>query len=310
MAYVNRILAATDFSERSARAEVRAAMLGADLKCNGLTLLTVKDPRLIGTLARALNITRAAAEAWLVERTQNELKQVSTRLREGYGVRSTGAVRFGRPATEIIATADEMQADLTVIGAHGGSFFGDLFVGSDADKLVRMTARPLLVVKAEPEHPYRRVLIPVDFSEDSMRAAETALEIAPGAHMTFLHAFQVWFERQMREASVSEDVINGYRVKAAEDARRELNRFIDELKPASSQRVSRAIEFGSPTWVISNYAKTMRPDLIVMGKHGQSRFEELLLGSVTRSTMEQTSCDVLVATALKDTGEWYRLAAA
>jgi nucleotide-binding universal stress UspA family protein len=41
----------------------------------------------------------------------------------------------------------------------------------------------------------------------------------------------------------------------------------------------------------------MKPDLIVLGKHGRSRLDKLLLGSVTQHTLDQTSCDVLIVPA-------------
>jgi nucleotide-binding universal stress UspA family protein len=36
-------------------------------------------------------------------------------------------------------------------------------------------------------------------------------------------------------------------------------------------------------------------DLIVLGKHGQSKFEELLLGSVTKHVLAESTCDVVVS---------------
>ncbi len=303
------LLAATDFSERAARAETRAAMLCAELKCSSLDLLTVKDAGLPATLASVLDSNRTTAQAMLVSRAERELQRISQRLQERHDIRCSHSVRFGRPVTEILARAEELPADLVVIGAHGGNFLTDLFLGNNADKLVCAGTRPLLIVKNQPENAYQRVLVPVDFSEDSMQAARLALQIAPAAQVTFLHAFTVSFEGQMHEAGIARDVINQYRVKTAEEARRNLNQFIADLGPRP-QLLSRAVTFGFPVPVICNHAKTMKPDLIAMGKHGRSRFEELLLGSVTRRVMDQTVCDVLVSTVPQDSGEWYDRTAA
>jgi nucleotide-binding universal stress UspA family protein len=38
----------------------------------------------------------------------------------------------------------------------------------------------------------------------------------------------------------------------------------------------------------------LRPDLIVMGKHGRTWMEELIVGSVTRDTIDCTKCDIIV----------------
>ena len=53
---------------------------------------------------------------------------------------------------------------------------------------------------------------------------------------------------------------------------------------------------GHPAAGIRELAEEMRPDLIVMGKHGQTEIEELLLGSVTKHVLFETHCDMLVAT--------------
>ena len=309
MAYLKRILAATDFSGRAACAEERAAMLAALLGEPLLELLTVIEPRRTDMLALLQGGKRSDAEALLVEDAMRGLAQRSQRMRDAHDVQFAHAVRFGRAAQEIAARAEEMKADLIVVGAHGGDFFSGLFMGNTADQLARLTRRSLLIARQEPERPYAQVLVPVDFSADSVRAAQMAFQVAPGAHITFLHAFQVGFEGQMREAGITRDVIDEYRIKAAEEARRELNEFIVELGPVL-QLVSRAIKFGSPRAVIRNYVQTMKPDLIVMGKHGRSRLEELLLGSVTRSTIEETSCDVLITSPVAKARDWYSLDAA
>ena len=147
-----------------------------------------------------------------------------------------------------------------MIGMHGGNFFTDSFLGNTADKLARMSKTPLLVVKNQATQPYRQVLVPVDFSENSKRAAHMALKIAPDAQITFLHAFDVVLEEQMRYVNVAQAIIREYHVKAEEDAQRDLNQFIADLQ-ISDRPFSRAVIFGHPGHVICNHAKTMKPDL-------------------------------------------------
>jgi nucleotide-binding universal stress UspA family protein len=295
MSTIKTILVATDLSEFSHQAGIRAAMLCADLKCDTVELLTVKEAGLPEALGLVLKSTPTAAETLLVDRTMRELRLISGQLHDNYGIRCTANVRFGRPVEEIIARAGELSAELTIVGAHGGNFFTDLFLGNTADKLARMSKRPMLLVKNQAAKPYRQVLVPVDFSENSRRAAHMVLNVAPHAHITFLHVFDVVLEEQMQHISVAHDVIDEYHVKAEEDARHELNRFVADIQ-AGDRQFSRVVKFGHPGHVICDYAKSMRPDLIAMGKHGKSRFEELLLGSASRHVMEQCFCDILITT--------------
>jgi nucleotide-binding universal stress UspA family protein len=300
---IRTILVATDLSEFSGRAGTRAAMLCASLNWDAVELLNVKEGGLPNALGLVLKKTPAVAEAALAERAMRELRLICNLLQDNYRVRCTSTIKFGRPEAEIVARADELAAKLTVVGAHGGNFFTDLFLGNTADKLARMSKTPLLVVKNQTTEPYRRVLVPVDFSENSRRAAQMALEIAPDAHITFLHVFDVVLEEQMHYLNTAHDTIHDYHVKAAEEARLDLNQFIADLQAGREadhqpghHSFFRTVAFGHPGHVIYDHAKSIKADLIVMGKHGRSRFEELLLGSVSRHVIEQCFCDVLIVT--------------
>jgi nucleotide-binding universal stress UspA family protein len=295
VANTETILVATDLSEFSRRAEKRAAMLCADLGHDAIELLTVREGGLPEALALVLRKTPTETQALLAERAMRELRLICANLEDNHGIRCASMVKFGRPEQEIVARADELFADLTVIGAHGGNFFTDLFLGNTADKLARMSKTPLLVVKNRTVEPYRQVLVPVDFSANSRRAAQLALRVAPDSHITFMHVFDVVVEEQMQYVNVTRDVIDEYHIKAAEDARQDLNEFIASL-PRGRRSVARTVAFGNPGHVIYDHANSMKPDLIVLGKHGRTRFEELLLGSTSRHVLEQCLCDVLIVT--------------
>jgi len=289
----NRLLVATDCSDRAERAEARAALLMQEHKCDDAELLTVRERGEPEILARIMNSSIESATALATENAGQALAARAELLRESYGVQLNCQVRFGRPAPEIVARADELQADLVVVGAHGGNFFSDVLLGNTADKLAHLCKAPLLVVKNEPSQAYQRILVPVDFSDDSRRAAEAALAIAPQAQITFLHALEVFFEGKMHYANVSRDIIDEYQMKAFEEAWEQLNRFISALDPGE-RRMQRTITFGLPGPVVRDHAKATRPDLIVLGKHGRSRLADMILGSVTRDAIDQTDSDVLV----------------
>jgi len=78
------------------------------------------------------------------------------------GCTTTHHVLEGEPAHELIALAQETEADLLVAGSHGHSFVGRLLTGSVSTRLIRSAEIPVLV--APPETP---------------RGEETALEDAP-----------------------------------------------------------------------------------------------------------------------------------
>ncbi|MFN8515911.1 MAG: universal stress protein [Thermomicrobiales bacterium] len=56
-------------------------------------------------------------------------------------------LREGAPASDIVAAAQEWQADLIVVGTHGRGGLGRLVLGSVAESVLRDAPCPVLVVR-------------------------------------------------------------------------------------------------------------------------------------------------------------------
>jgi len=138
---------------------------------------------------------------------------------------------------------------------------------------------------------FRRILVPIDFSDHSDRALETARELAKAfeAKLLLLHCYQVSpgavspygivlpesFDREVREAAARR--LEEWREKAAADG-------IDaEALLASSY----------PSMGIADAASEQKADLIVMGTRGLSGIKHVLLGSVAERTLRTAPCPVL-----------------
>lgn len=74
------------------------------------------------------------------------LEQVSGRVRAA-GYTAVPAVRFGQPADEIIAYAANYSCDLIAMSTHGRSGLGRWVYGSVADKVLRSSDIPVLLVR-------------------------------------------------------------------------------------------------------------------------------------------------------------------
>ncbi len=55
-------------------------------------------------------------------------------------------VHYGRPAVSILETADRLDPDLIICGTHSKGLFQHAFLGSVAEKVLRKSTRPVLVV--------------------------------------------------------------------------------------------------------------------------------------------------------------------
>jgi nucleotide-binding universal stress UspA family protein len=78
------------------------------------------------------------------------LKDIAQRLARD-NVQATPLVRFGNPVEEISKVIDSEHIDLVVMGTHGRTGIAHLLVGSVAERVVRTSKVPVLVVR-QPEH--------------------------------------------------------------------------------------------------------------------------------------------------------------
>ena len=97
---------------------------------------------------------------------------------------------------EIISYSKKMDIDLIVMGTHGRRGPKRLFIGSTAERVVRLADCPVLTLRsdaqtANPTH-LNRILVPIDFSDFSLDAVKYAAELASSynAHITLLNVIE------------------------------------------------------------------------------------------------------------------------
>ncbi len=167
-------------------------------------------------------------------------------------------------------------------------------LGATAERLLRKTQRPILVVKQAPHDAYRSVLVAVDFSPWSLGAVRLALAVAPRARLALLHASEMPFEGKMRVAGVDDAIIRRHREAARHDALGRLQQLASQAGLTSDRWRPLALH-GNTATLILEQEEEVGADLIVVGKQGGSAAEELLLGSVTKHVLARSRCDVLVS---------------
>ncbi|HRP27572.1 MAG TPA: universal stress protein [Burkholderiaceae bacterium] len=294
MSQLKNILVATDLSGPAQQAADRAARL-ARMSGSALRLVHVLGAGVAAQLQSLIGLG-SELETRLVEATRQELQTLAERLAAEYAVQADAALLQGSVANEITRAADTMDADLVVLGARGKDFLRRLMLGSTAERLLRKSTRPMLVVKQRAHEPYRRVLVAVDFSAWSAPLVELARGVAPGAQIVLLSAYDVPFEGKLRYASVPDATIDLYREQAWHAAERQLHALAARTGLGPGQWTP-CLPRGDPSLAIIEHELEYGCDLVVVGKHGQNMAEELLLGSVTSHVLAESAGDVLVSTA-------------
>ena len=293
MSTLNHILAATDISAHARHAVERAALVSKDTS-TPLDLIHVANLAPLERLRQLMGATSDDMERRIVDAARARLHDLAASLQQRYGVSASTRVVVGALLTEIAREADGLAANLLVCGAKGESIVRPLLLGTTAMRLLSKTTCPALVVKQPPHESYRRLLVPVDFSSSSLRAIQHARAIAPQADIVLLHAFEVPFEGQLRYASVDDETINNYRMVARQEAAEKLGALREQTGlPAASTAL--VVLHGDPASRIIEQEQEQDCDLIVMGKHGESMLEELLLGSATKHVLALSQGDVLIS---------------
>lgn len=288
------LLAATDFSAPARHALERAAQLTQMHPDVRLTLAHIVSASALDKLRRMLPGEAGTLEAGLLAQAERNLAELAASLTSRYGDHIDTELLQGAALTVLVELADTRQADLLVMGARGAHFVREMLLGSTTERVLRKTRRPLLAVKQRPQAPYRRILAPVDFSQHAAAAVNIAHAWLPEADIVLLNAFEVELESTFRLAGMADDKIHEYRIQAREAAMAEMDAFVATLDVPAS-RLTRQFVHGAATLHIIEHEQTMDADLIVMGKHGQSVMEELLLGSVTKHVLAHSTSDVLIA---------------
>jgi len=291
MIHIQSILAATDFSPDARYAAERAAMLGVELAMQRGVLLHVLEKSWLETLKQFIG-TPAEIEREIIDDTLRSLAESIEKVSKTSVFSLEPQVRTGNILDTIVETASGF--DLLVLGARGRHPVRALALGTTSQRILGKMRQPVLVVKRKPVNPYQRVLVAVDFSPNSHKALAYSSVIAPQALIHLVHVFEPLFEMRMISVGVSDETIEEYRIKAHMEAELEMTRFIKEVG-MDPRKLVRHVEHGRPPGRLLDMAEKWDPDLIIVGKHGRSRVEELLLGSITVHMLSQSKCDVLVA---------------
>ncbi len=135
--------------------------------------------------------------------------------------------------------------------------------------------------------PKQTVVVPVDFSDDSFAAVDTALQIVQDP--SGLHVVHVLPEPSTMDSDpIWLEIDNTNRVSHATKALRK--RLSDE----KYEQVQIEIAFGDPGYRIADFAQRISADLIVTPSHGRTGLERVLMGSVAERVLRLSHCPVLV----------------
>jgi len=140
----------------------------------------------------------------------------------------------------------------------------------------------------------RRILFPTDFSGYSKRAEKYALDLAQqfNAKIYLLHVFEIPFYSHAGVSAGVQSDLHRYIQSAKVKERDRLNRLGKKLGKKGIH-VSTLFREGKPTFEIIKTAKEISADFLVVGTHGRTGMNHLLMGSVAEKVVREAPCPVL-----------------
>jgi nucleotide-binding universal stress UspA family protein len=287
------ILVATDLSANSVEVIRAAAMLAAHVKARMHVVHACDMP--------ALPARSEAGAMGPQQRIYTALREIEAHVRDAVPhsrPRLSFEVLYGGAAPAILQRAEQMEADLIVLGAHRRRAVADLFLGATADKVIRNATVPCLIVRQELKLPLRRLLVPLDLSDPSRGALDLCLGWAmafgnaggedrvPAVEVMVAHVVPRIFG--MESFPFDREVV-------APELDREVQGAVIRTGAATHVQITERVAWGDvPSEEILNIAHEEHPDLLVIATHGYGALLRALLGSVASHVARHAPCSVLL----------------
>ena len=295
----SNILVPTDFSTHANYALKYAVALAMQFKGTLHFAHVLDSAAIAGVRGNAMWLNSADSET-LVESMREHAKSRMANLAEtahSAGVESAEHIALGNPIHEILRIVEETDTTLLVISTHGRSGFEHIVFGSVAEKVVRQSPVPVLVIK-HPEHEFvkefdltidiRRILFPTDFSPFSEKALPFAVSLARefNATLVIFHATEVpvVLPEFMPESAVQ----IGPQLEV--EAQQLVAKMCEDIKEVKTEG---HVRIGVAHKEICRLVDEAKIDLVVAPTHGRTGLTHALFGSVAEKVVRLAKCPVL-----------------
>ncbi|MBS1261347.1 MAG: Universal stress protein [Calditrichaeota bacterium] len=200
-------------------------------------------------------------------------------------------------AGEILEFVESEQIDLIVMGTHGRGAISHLVLGSTTEKVVRGSLVPVLTIRhgedllITNQGRYRRILVPVDFSDARRGSLKFAVELAEQfeAELMVTHVFEpvLTSPALFADAPSTVDIDTDLRKRSVSA----LEKFAGNILPEGTPFKLRS---GQVHREINALAKQEDIDLIVIANQGWSALDRWLLGGTTEKVIRRSPVPVMI----------------
>lgn len=292
-----RILVPLDGSELAERALGPALAVAKHYQAE---LLLLNAPMIAPALTAVVHSYDIPAFDMNMKQMHLEAEQYLTYKRdtlrhEGVVVRKV--VQEGDPATVIVDTAADQNADLIVMSTHGYTGLERWVMGSTAERVLQSAPCPVLILRSR--RPIQQMAITLDGSELAEQALPPGLALASAfsAEVTLLRVKEPYHKPDPDLIHQLEQMEPGLGQHMVDDFYANVDNYIERIR-VENQEAHPHIEalslVGPAAPSITDYLQTNEVDLVVMATHGRTGLGRWLYGSVTQKLLRNMPCAMLV----------------
>jgi nucleotide-binding universal stress UspA family protein len=270
---MKNIIVGIDFSPNSINALKHA--IAISLKSGGaLHLVWVKSP---GT-AKALDLDIKDNISHIAQAKLNELLKdckAEAPKNEAHSI-----ILEGKPANEMIKYASNLPDSMIVMGTHGISGFEEMFVGSNAFKVVSMSPIPVMVLREgiQINRDLTQILVPIDTSFETLQKMKYAIKFAKAFSAKIL-LLGLLSEQPETKHIVSVQLGHAMRMLEQANIRHDWTSL--EIK-------------GNITKAVVDFARDADVNLMIIMREEEQEFSDFWLGTTTRQILNTTPMPLLI----------------
>ena len=271
---IQSLLAVTDLSVEGDRAVHRAAMLAAQHRA-------------------LLKIMYAPGD--FAGSDRSDVKEGTARLAAEVHKRFDILVKnVSNIGGNLQAVVEEARwVDMLVMSERRERCATAFFLGQPIERLQRVIACPILLVRLEVARGYRRILVAVDFTPESKKLVELAWSLERNAQVQLFHALTPSHLGKLRYNEAPEQAIKTYPRERMRDAYERVF-YLTDSSTARRNRVFAAIGRGDAGRQAVIQQEHAEAELLVVGKRRTSSFADFIFGSVAQRVLWCSTGDVLL----------------
>lgn len=196
----------------------------------------------------------------------------------------------GSPSMVILETAKSAHADLILIGARGLGPVKELLLGSVSHRVV-LHAPCSTMVFHSPLSQVKHLLLPVEGQDDGDRIINFVSRIGFPIPLR-VSVMTIWAQPRLPwPMTLGQSKLLESR--ALDHAQDMVGAIAEQLKGKGYDSAG-VVGLGDPAFAILEQARSLKPDLILVGSHGRKGLSRFMLGSVSHTLVHQASCPLVV----------------